>query len=541
MSVIPVFVSLLVGLLGYVVFAASRARRTISELRKQGKPMPPSHWIFGHLLVIKEYVERSPADAVFNYTAMMISRTFSKDHMFYLDFWPFFELPVLVVSNPFAANQVMQLETAVKPSNVHDAFNAMTGGPNLITMPEGPWKRWRRIFAPGFSNSYMLDQTTKIIPRAQIFCDQLREHARKGSIMLLEEATFKLTIDVISLLSLGSCFDYQLKDSRFPMALRSLIESVTFGNETNPFKRWNPFRPLLVWYYGRYLNKFIYAELDHRFSERQRQVNEKDSLGKKSIVALALDNYIAELAQPDQTSMDANFKRYAAAQIRLFLVAGHDTTSSAMTYTLHLLHTHPSFLQRVRAEHDTVFGKDPSAAAAVLAEDPSLLNQLPLTLAAIKEALRMFPPAGGIRKGSPDIVLTSEDGTQYPTAGCAVWVVHEAMHRNPAYWPQADTYLPERWLVGPSDPLYPVKGAFRPFEIGPHNCMGQTLAMTEIKTILVLTLRQFDIKPAYAEWDKMHLKKGLRTMLGERTYQVGGGGGGQHPADRYPCRIDLRG
>lgn len=168
--------------------------------------MPPSHWFLGHLLVIKDYVEKFPSDAVFNYTAMMISRTFTKDHMFYLDFWPFFDLPVLVVSNPSAANQVMQMETSVKPSNVHDAFNAMTGGPNLITMAQEPWKRWRRIFAPGFSNSYMLGQTAKIIPRARIFCEQLREHARKGSIMLLEEATFKLTIDVISLLGLYVVF-----------------------------------------------------------------------------------------------------------------------------------------------------------------------------------------------------------------------------------------------------------------------------------------------------------------------------------------------
>jgi hypothetical protein len=56
----------------------------------------------------------------------------------------------------------------------------------------------------------------------------------------------------------------------------------------------------------------------------------------------------------------------------------------------------------------------------------------------------------------------------------------------------------------------------------------------------VLTLREFDIKNAYEEWDRKYPSKGMKTALGERAYQVTGGGGGQHPANRYPCRIAIR-
>jgi cytochrome P450 len=238
--------------------------------------------------------------------------------------------------------------------------------------------------------------------------------------------------------------------------------------------------------------------------------------------------------------MNPDFKYYAAAELRTFLVAGHDTTSSAITYAINLLHSHPDFPARVRTEHDNVFGTDVCATPALLKSNPSYLNQLPLTLATIKESLRLFPPAGGIHMGSPEIILTAEDGTLFPTANCQVWVVHEAMHRNPAYWPSSDTYLPDRSLVGPEDSLYPMKGAWRAFEIGPHNCIGQTLAMTEVKTILVLTLRKFDIIKSYGEWDGKYPSKGMKTALGERAYQVTGGRGGQLPADRYPCRIAIR-
>jgi cytochrome P450 len=131
--------------------------------------------------------------------------------------------------------------------------------------------------------------------------------------------------------------------------------------------------------------------------------------------------------------MDPDFQRYATAQLRVFLVAGQDTTFSAITYSLHLLHTHPSYLARVRSEHDRVFGKDISAAIPFLKANPNLLKHLLLTIATIKEALRFFPPAGGIRMGSPDTTLTTEDGTQLPTAGFQVRIMHETLHRNPTY------------------------------------------------------------------------------------------------------------
>lgn len=90
------------------------------------------------------------------------------------------------------------------------------------------------------------------------------------------------------------------------------------------------------------------------------------------------------------------------------------------------------------------------------------------------------------------------------------------------------------------DPLYPPKSVWRPFKTGPRNCIGQTLAMAEIKTILVLVLRKFDRKPMYEEWDQKMGRKGMREVNGERVYQVSGGGGGPHPIDRCPCRVVRR-
>lgn len=343
-------------------------------------------------------------------------------------------------------------------------------------------------------------------------------------------------------------FNYQHGDSDIPNSLRGLIEWVSFGTEMNPFNRWTPRRPFMISYYGRKVDKFIDKELQKRYAERKNSLileeNQKErprTKKAKSIVALALDAYAAE-TQSD-APLDSTFLHYARSQIRLFLFAGHDTTSSAMVYVFHYLSLHPPCLARLRAEHDAVLGADRAAVGDVLSAQPTLLNQLPYTTACIREALRLFPPASSLRVGGDDTVLVDEDGTRYPTAGCNVWALHLALQRNPAVWgPTADRFLPERWMVtAPDDPLHPPKGAWRPFEFGPRNCIGQTLAMSELKIVLAMTAREFDFKDAYEEWDRLHPSKHVKTALGDRAYQVEGGGGGSHAANRYPCRVYFAG
>ncbi|KAK0637868.1 putative sterigmatocystin biosynthesis P450 monooxygenase stcS [Lasiodiplodia hormozganensis] len=535
-------VTMLVALAGgiiYILLKAYRARKIVNDLRKQGYAMPKFNWITGHMLAIKPFVDKLPPDAITNY--IMTTMAFAmKKNAFYLDFWPLSD-PILVVTSPQLASQLTQEFNPLKPGNINSAFAHLCGGPNLFTMPDGPWKRWRAIFNPGFSPTYMLDQTPKIVDQCRIFCDKMRQRVRAGEMFPLEEDTLRLTLDVIGIVSMDTDFNYQHGDSDIPKSLRGLIEWVSFGTEMNPFNRWTPRRPFMISYYGRKVDKFIDKELQKRYAERKTSLEEDQkqqqprSKKAKSIVALALDAYAAE-TQSD--ALDSTFLHYARSQIRLFLFAGHDTTSSAMIYVFHYLSLHPPCLARLRAEHDAVLGPDRAAAGDVLSAQPTLLNQLPYTTACIREALRLFPPASSLRVGGVNTVLVDEDGTRYPTAGCNVWALHLALQRNPAVWgPTADQFLPERWLVGPDDPLHPPKGAWRPFEFGPRNCIGQTLAMSEMKIVLAMTAREFDFRDAYEEWDGLHPSKHIKTALGDRAYQVEGGGGGSHAANRYPCRV----
>ena len=79
----------------------------------------------------------------------------------------------------------------------------------------------------------------------------------------------------------------------------------------------------------------------------------------------------------------------------------------------------------------------------IIIDNPHILNQLPYTVAVIKETMRLFLAASSIRQGDPESSLT-EDSHQYPTEDCTVWSLHQLIHREPLYWPQPGTFIPER-------------------------------------------------------------------------------------------------
>ncbi|KAI9686368.1 MAG: hypothetical protein M1822_003713 [Bathelium mastoideum] len=532
------------GIIATVLFVAKflASRRFIYGLQKANLCMPKYNALTGHLLLLKERLSRLPADCTINTAFLDIAKDFPNG-MFYFDLWPFSK-PLLFVNTPSAAMQLQQI-LLDKPEEIDLAFQNLCGGPNLFTMPEKTWRPSRHTFNPGFSASYMLELVPQIATQTRVFCHALRKQAASGGgLMLLENLTLKLTVDVIMAVVMDTELHFQEHDHPFASALRTQIEWTSFGAELNPFNRYNFMRPLILWWNCRRLNRFIHREIDNRFRELRHDKSSENGQAvrqSKSIISLTLKNYLKEQGMENTSKVDKQFLDVATAQLRLFLFAGHDTTSSTLIYCYHLLATHPDAMLRIRAEHDEVIGANSSSAVyEALVENPQLLNNLPFTLVVIKEALRLFPPASGIRTGRPDVNLVDDDGKVYPTEGCTIWTMHVMLQRNPKYWKDPHSFIPERWLVGPEDPLYPVKGAWRPFEFGPRNCLGQSLAVMEIKVVLAMTIREFDICPAYEEWDALHNIHGPKTVFGNRVYQVEGGGGGAHPSERYPCTIALR-
>jgi len=326
-------------------------------------------------------------------------------------------------------------------------------------------------------------------------------------------------------------FQSQTRYNDMTAALRKQLEWCTTGMNINPLEYINIFRPFIHAYNKHRMNRYLSRELDSRYSVIHGKADNKN----KSVIDLALKTYLAE--NPSTAGINATFKDFAMAQIKLFIFAGHDTTSAGAIFTYHLLAQHPDILSKVRAEHDTVFGSNAADISSILSSKPQLLNQLPYTLAVVKETLRIYPTVAALRDGQPDFYLSGDDGQRFPTDHCIIWGDHYGTHHNPCHWPHPEEFLPQRWLVPEGDPLYPPKNAWRPFERGPRNCIGQEVALTEIKVMLVLTVRQFDVRDAYEEFDALKGNPKGRKVNGQRAYMMGRGGG--HPADFYPCKVTF--
>ncbi|KAB8249601.1 cytochrome P450 [Aspergillus flavus] len=510
-----------------------KVRLLLYRLRKQGLPMPKWNFAAGNLQMLPDLMKRHPKGSQQSEAFTLLSYEFaSSDNCFYIDFWPFTK-PLLVVNSPDLAVQACQTYALPKPPVLAKFFNPFAGGPNIFTTNGPEWKRNRGLFNPAFSASNILQHTPHIVEEAEEYVEILREHARKGDTFTLDKMTCDYVLDIIGRVAMKARLHSQRGRSPVAAALRSQVEWHCQDEQMNPFIRWNPMRPIMQWCNGRTMNQYIGAELDKRY---EAWTQNKPSTRANSIIDIVLAEYMS--TRPVRAALDPEFKSWATIQLRTFLFAGHDSTAATIVYSIYLLSKHPEILSKVRTEHDEVFGSDISAAAGILKQHPELINRLPYTLAVIKETLRLFPAASALREGQPGVYLQDKNGTKYPTEGLCIWIIHGGIQRNPNYWPDPHAFKPERWLVGPDHPLYPPKGAWRPFEQGLRDCIGQALALLDVKITLVLTLREFDFQDQYAEWDRLHPRSGPKTVFGERAYQIPQGG--SHPVDGLPCRVSLR-
>ncbi|KAL5353694.1 hypothetical protein ACLOAV_001734 [Pseudogymnoascus australis] len=194
-----------------------------------------------------------------------------------------------------------------------------------------------------------------------------------------------------------------------------------------------------------------------------------DSKNQKTVIDLA----IKDLKESRQL-LTPELMNIIVANSIAFLFAGHDNTAQTICWVFYEINKHPGILQKLRTEHDQVLGSDPKSANKVLQESPHKLNELHYTTAVIKETLRIHPLANTLRQGSHNFNF-SLDGIQYPTYDCLIQTTPAMTHIHPDLWPRPTDFIPDRFLVPNTHALYPVKNAWRPFELGNTRCIGQEL------------------------------------------------------------------
>ncbi|MEU7952817.1 cytochrome P450 [Micromonospora chalcea] len=153
-------------------------------------------------------------------------------------------------------------------------------------------------------------------------------------------------------------------------------------------------------------------------------------------------------------------------QVLVFLLAGHETTSAGLAFTMHLLGRHPDVQERVAAEAATGDGE--------------------LVRAAVLEGMRLYPPVYSMeRMSETDVVVSGHRIPANTKVVLAPWVTH----RHPEFWPDPERFEPDRFLGRQERPRY----AYFPFGGGPRSCIGEHFALLEMTVLLSALLARYRV------------------------------------------------
>lgn len=167
-------------------------------------------------------------------------------------------------------------------------------------------------------------------------------------------------------------------------------------------------------------------------------------------------------------------------QLLTMLIAGHDTSTALLAWTLYLLGSHPDAMARAQSEADSALkGSSPTE------KTPADLSFLEIV---IKESLRLYPPIHvGNRRTAVDISI----GDFTIPSGTRVMYSIYLTQRDPKYWPEPDRFIPERFDRSSGAKAAPF--SYIPFGGGPRTCIGAAFAQVEAKIVLARLLSNFDL------------------------------------------------
>ena len=191
------------------------------------------------------------------------------------------------------------------------------------------------------------------------------------------------------------------------------------------------------------------------------------------------------------------------------ILAGHETTAIALSWTWYLLGRHPQAEARLSAELEEVLG-----GRAPTVED---LPRLRYADAVIKESMRLYPPAWAVGR---EALGDCEIGGYHVPAGTQMFISQYVIQRDGRFFDAPETFDPDRWTDGRTEGL--PQYAYFPFGGGPRLCIGNGFAKMEAALLLATVAQRFRLEPVSGRPPvpqpsiTLRPKDGIRTRLHER-------------------------
>jgi cytochrome P450 len=369
-------------------------------------------------------------------------------------------IPLYIVYHPDGVQRVLSAGgtgsgTYTKGSPFYQEIAAWVGN-GLLTSEGDTWKQQRRTLAPLFTPRRMSGYVSAMTEEA----DRIAARWRTAETVDLHAEMTEYTLRVVARVLFGASVDDAIPVIRgnFPW-LADFIRD----------RGMSPVRLPRSWPTPR----------SRRATRAQQDLWEVvDSIieQRRAAAETGTDMVSLLLAARDPETGDRLSDQEVREQVLIFLLAGHETTSIALTFTLFLLGHHPQIQKRVQDEIDQMTGDID-------------VNQFPYMTMVIKEAMRLYPPAFAIGRFTPtgDVV----GGYEVP-ANSIVVVSPWATHRHPEFWPEPDLFDPDRFE--PAAVAGHHRYAYFPFAGGPRACIGNHFAMTEAVVAAAVLLRAVSVQ-----------------------------------------------
>jgi cytochrome P450 len=332
-------------------------------------------------------------------------------------------------------------------------------GEGLLTSEGDFWLRQRRLSQPAFHRERVASYAAIMTG----YAEEMLANWQDGEVRDIHAEMMNLTLRIV----VRTLFNVESEQTaHVSSALNALMRNASGARMLlPPIGRYLPTPSMIEVRRGvRHLEETVYGIIE------RRRADERD--------AGDLLSMLIQVRDEDGTRMSDKQLR---DEVLTFLLAGHETTAIALSWTWHLLAQHPEAEGKLHSEIDSVLaGRAPAF---------SDIQALPYTEAVIKESMRLYPPAWSLaRTVRSDFEIR---GYRIP-AGANLVMSQWIMHRDPRYFDQPEKFVPERWLNGGSAKL--PRFAYFPFGGGPRQCIGAAFAQMEAAMVVATIAQQFRLR-----------------------------------------------
>ncbi|WP_282137131.1 bifunctional cytochrome P450/NADPH--P450 reductase [Rossellomorea aquimaris] len=343
------------------------------------------------------------------------------------------------------------------------------GGDGLFTSEttENNWKKAHNILLPSFSQQAMKGYHAKMVDLATQLIQKWARLNPADEIDVPEDMT-RLTLDTIGLCGFNYRFNSFYRENAHPF-VDSMVRAM--DEAMSQTQRLGVQDKLMVKSKKQFKEdiQYMFNLVDELIAERKQNGDQ----GEDDLLSHMLKGTDPETGEV----LDVENIRY---QIITFLIAGHETTSGLLSFTLYFLMNNPEKLKKAQQEVDEVLGDD--------VPDYKQVKKLKYIRMVLNEALRLWPTAPAFS------VYAKEDTTlngQYKVNKDDVFtLIIPELHRDPSVWgDDAESFIPERFKDPSSIPYH----AYKPFGNGQRACIGQQFALHEATLVLGMVLQHFDL------------------------------------------------